>query len=80
MPAQSKTSNRRSVFDDYTYLQFIISEKTGRIQVNIIDNASGRVVHHISSGELEEIIQDYISLHTVRSFVQLGARGNGKIQ
>jgi uncharacterized FlaG/YvyC family protein len=45
----------------YTYPQFIIDDKTGRIKVNFIDKASGRVVRHIPPAELSEIVRTYCS-------------------
>lgn len=44
-------------FENYTYPQFIIDEKTGRVEVNFIDWASGRVVRHIAAAELNKIVR-----------------------
>ena len=43
----------------YTYPQFIIDEKTGRIEVNFIDKESGRIVRHIPTTELNKILKGY---------------------
>jgi len=43
--------------NNYTYPQFIIDEKTGRVEVNFIDWASGRVVRHIPAAELSKIVR-----------------------
>lgn len=43
--------------ENYTYPQFIIDEKTGRVEVNFIDWASGRVVRYIPAAELNEIVR-----------------------
>jgi uncharacterized FlaG/YvyC family protein len=45
--------------NNYTYPQFVIDEKTGRVEVNFIDWASGRVVRHIPAAELTAIIRDH---------------------
>jgi uncharacterized FlaG/YvyC family protein len=42
---------------NYTYPQFVIDEKTGRVDVNFIDWASGRVVRHIPASELNDIVR-----------------------
>lgn len=40
-----------------TYPQFVIDTKTGQIEVNLIDKASGRVVRHIPATELRQIVR-----------------------
>jgi uncharacterized FlaG/YvyC family protein len=49
----------------YTYPQFIIDEKTGRIEVNFIDKESGRIVRHIPTAELNEILKGYGTVRRV---------------
>ena len=44
---------------NYTYPQFVIDEKTGRVDVNFIDWASGRVVRHIPAAELNAIVRGH---------------------
>ncbi|MEW5956172.1 MAG: flagellar protein FlaG [Chloroflexota bacterium] len=50
----------------YTYPQFVIDERTGRIEVNFIDGASGRIIRHIPSSELGEIIRNQTSTWRIR--------------
>ena len=45
--------------NNYTYPQFVIDEKTGRVEVNFIDWASGRVLRHIPATELSEIVRGH---------------------
>jgi uncharacterized FlaG/YvyC family protein len=52
--------------DSHTYPQFVIDEKTGRIEVNFIDEGSGRVVRHIPAAELGEIVRSYNAAHIIR--------------
>jgi hypothetical protein len=47
------------VDNNYTYPQFVIDEKTGRVEVNFIDWASGRVIRHIPATELSEIVRGH---------------------
>lgn len=61
MTLQLNSQNNQSHLNSYTYLQFVISEVTGQIEVNFIDKASGRVIRHIPSIELVEIVRDYFS-------------------
>ena len=49
----------------YTYPQFIIDEKTGRIEVNFIDKESGRIVRHIPATELSKILKGYGTIRQV---------------
>lgn len=44
---------------NYTYPQFVIDEKTGRVDVNFIDWASGRVLRHIPAAELNNIVRNH---------------------
>lgn len=59
MAAQVTVDPNHVDFDTYTYPQFIISETTGQIEVNFIDKNSGRVVRHIPSTELNEIVRAF---------------------
>ena len=66
-------SNRQSNSNDpgganhsYTYPQFVIDEKTGRIDVNFIDGASGKIIRHIPSAELGEIMRNHASMSSIR--------------
>ncbi len=47
------------VDNNYTYPQFVIDEKTGRVEVNFIDWDSGRVIRHIPATELSEIVRGH---------------------
>jgi uncharacterized FlaG/YvyC family protein len=69
MLTQSNPEHHQPNLDSYTYPQFIIDEITGKIEVNFIDKESGRVLRHIPSTELREIIQDY--------YLMFGARADG---
>jgi hypothetical protein len=69
MLTQSNAHNGQFNPDSYTYPQFIIDETTGKIEVNFIDKESGRVLRHIPSTELREIIQDY--------YLTFGTKANG---
>jgi len=51
--------------ESYTYPQFVINEKTGRMEGNLIDGASGRIVRHIPSVELDEIIRNQAVVWTI---------------
>lgn len=51
---------------NYTYPQFIIDEKTGRVEVNFIDWASGQIVRHIAAAELNQILKDQGTLPGVQ--------------
>lgn len=51
---------------NYTYPQFIIDEKTGRVEVNFIDWASGQIVRHIAAAELSQILKDQGTLPGVQ--------------
>lgn len=44
---------------NYTYPQFVIDEKTGQVDVNFIDWASGRVLRHIPAAELNDIVRNH---------------------
>lgn len=59
MMTQPAVNNIQPHIETYTYPQFVIDEKTGRIEVNFIDENSGRVVRHIPSAELGEIVRNY---------------------
>ena len=59
MSTQLNDSHHHVNSGNYTYPQFVIDEKTRRVEVNFIDRASGRVVRHIPPGELIEIVRDY---------------------
>lgn len=63
MTLQLHSKSNQTCLNSYTYLQFVISEVTGQIEVNFIDRASGRVVRHIPSIELVEIVKDYFSAY-----------------
>jgi len=63
---QSSTSLHQSHTESYTYPQFVIDEKTGKIEVNFIDENSGRVVRHIPAAELGEIVRNYSPTHILR--------------
>jgi uncharacterized FlaG/YvyC family protein len=54
---QNQHFSSESQPENYTYPQFVIDEKTGRVEVNFIDWASGRVVRHIPAAELNEIVR-----------------------
>ncbi|MCL4294672.1 MAG: flagellar protein FlaG [Anaerolineae bacterium] len=56
-----------SNLDSYTYPQFIIDEATGKIEVNFIDKESGRVLRHIPSTELNEIVKDYYLMFGIKA-------------
>ena len=45
----------------YTFPQFIFNERTGQLAANLIDSGSGRVLQHITSAALHQIIQDYLA-------------------
>lgn len=59
MSTPSNPRHRQNNPDNYTYPEFIIDEITGKIEVNFIDKESGRVLRHIPSTELNEIVRDY---------------------
>jgi len=63
MATQANAETDPSDLDSYTYLQFVISEITGQIAVNFIDEASGRVVRHIPAEELAKIVRDHNLLY-----------------
>jgi len=52
--------------ENYTYPQFVIDEKTGRVDVNFIDLASGRVVRHIPAAELNQIVRGQNLMSDIR--------------
>jgi uncharacterized FlaG/YvyC family protein len=62
MSTQSSTYNYQPKLASYTYPQFIIDEKTGKIEVNFIDGDSGRVLRHIPSAELGQIVRNFCSI------------------
>ncbi len=59
MSAEFKPGNHQPNTYNYTYPEFVIDERSGRVAVNLIDNASGRVVRHIPSSELTQIVQGH---------------------
>lgn len=59
MATHANLQHRQPHLDSYTYPQFIIDEATGKIEVNFIDKESGRVLRHIPSTELNEIVREY---------------------
>lgn len=74
MSLQSDFENCQPQRDSYTYPQFvIINETTGQIEVDFIDKDSGRVVRHIPSTELKEIVQSYYLLRQ-----EVKARGSSE--
>jgi len=42
----------------YTYPEFVIDESSGQVAVNLIDQASGKVVKHIPSNELNQLARN----------------------
>lgn len=60
-----RTDKHQPYSRSYTYPQFIIDEKTGRIEVNFIDKESGRIVRHIPATELNEILKGYGTIRRV---------------
>jgi len=63
--SQSTSSTHQPYTESYTYPQFVIDEKTGKIEVNFIDKNSGRVVRHIPAAELGEIVRNYGPNHAL---------------
>jgi hypothetical protein len=59
-------------FNNYTYPQIIIDERTGRIEVFVIEHESGQVVRRIQTNELSRIVHDYV---TQARFASSGAMG-----
>lgn len=51
-------STRRLQRKNYTYPEFVIDERSGKITVNLIDQASGKVVRHIPSVELNQLLNN----------------------
>jgi uncharacterized FlaG/YvyC family protein len=49
----------------HVYPQFIVDERTGGVKINLIEEASGRVVRRIPSSELNMIVQDYCSIYGI---------------
>lgn len=50
-----------SQYQNYTYPEFLIDERSGNVAVNLIDKASGKVMRHIPSIELNKILQNTAS-------------------
>lgn len=59
MFAGIKAHKHQTNSSNYIYPQFLIDEKSGRIEVCFIDRDSGRIVRYIPSTELNKIIQGY---------------------
>lgn len=45
--------------NDYSYPQFLIDERTGRIAVNFISISTGQIVRHIPAAELDLMVARY---------------------
>lgn len=51
-------SMNRLQHKNYTYPEFVIDERSGKVEVNLIDQASGKVVRHIPSVELNQLLNN----------------------
>lgn len=49
---------QKSYAQNYTYPEFVIDERSGQVAVNLIDQASGKIVRHIASSELNRLFQN----------------------
>ena len=80
MSMQSSMYNHQSNPGSYIYPQFIIDEKTGKVEVKLIDGNSGQILRHIPASELGEIIRSYYSISRNKSQRQARINGNGSIR